>query len=639
MPVSTFDSTKESLKDLLEDAACGRLQLPDFQRGWVWADHGIRSLLASVSQSFPIGAVMMLQAGGEVRFRPRPIEGIEKIDPNRQPERLILDGQQRLTSLFQACLLDRPVETENEQRRRISRWYYIDMEAALDDSTDREAAIVGVPVERRITRDFGREVVLDVSTPAKEYATSRFPVNRLFDPDEWATGYQEHWNYDKERIKFFNRFKNAIIAAFAQYQVPVISLKKETSKEAVCLVFEKVNTGGKKLDSFELLTAIYAAEDFNLRDDWLGSPREGIEGRLTRLAKFNVLKDTASTDFLQAISLLHTRDERQAALARGVSNPKELPPVSCQRKAILDLPRTAYEHYAPAVEDAFVKAARFLTLQKIFWFKDVPYQTQLVPLAAILVSLGDRWDHISVRDRLAQWFWCGVFGELYGSATETRFAKDFMEVPAWIEGGADPTTVVDASFSAERLRTLRSRLSAAYKGINALLKVVGGRDLRSGQPIEYSTFWDESVDIHHIFPKAWCEREGIERGAYDSIVNKTPLTARTNRSIGGRAPSQYLAILESEAGISKERMDELLDSHAIPATDLRADDFERFSIGRAEMLLDLIEKAMGKSVSREQAMSERADEGQTLEEVLESLEEEPPLPEVDSGEQARAAGS
>lgn len=71
---STFDSTKESLSVMLADAATGKLQLPDFQRGWVWDDYGIRSLLASVSQAFPIRAVMMLQTGGEVQFRPRAHE-------------------------------------------------------------------------------------------------------------------------------------------------------------------------------------------------------------------------------------------------------------------------------------------------------------------------------------------------------------------------------------------------------------------------------------------------------------------------------------------------------------------------------------------------------------------------------------
>src|SRR5579859_6181363 len=99
--LATFDSTKESLLDLPGGIAQGKTQLPDFQRGWVWDDEHIRSLLASVSQSYPIGAVMMLQEGGGTRFKPRPVEGTA-VTADIAPERLILDGEQRLTSLFQA---------------------------------------------------------------------------------------------------------------------------------------------------------------------------------------------------------------------------------------------------------------------------------------------------------------------------------------------------------------------------------------------------------------------------------------------------------------------------------------------------------------------------------------------------------
>ena len=625
MAISTFDSTKEALSDLLQDAACGKLQLPDFQRGWVWDDYSIRSLLASVSQSFPIGAIMLLQSGGEVRFRPRPLEGIAPGQLAKGLERLILDGQQRLTSMFQACLLNEPVDTENEQRRKVKRWYYIHMERALDPNTDREDAILSIPEDRKVTRNFGKEIVLDLSTSKLEFEQSIFPVNQLFRSDEWEDAYQEFWEYDKERIKFFKRFRHGVIESFRQYQVPVISLRKETSKEAVCLVFEKVNTGGKKLDAFELLTAIYAADDFNLRDDWLGNRHHAVEGRLERLARFNVLKNTASTDFLQAIALLHTQDLRDQAVAAGITNPKELPPVSCQRKAILNLPLSAYRRYADEVEEGFRRAARFLTLQKVFWFKDIPYQTQLVPLAAMLVRLGDLWEQQYVRERLGQWYWCGVFGELYGSATESRFAKDFVEVPDWIQGGSAPSTVTDAAFAPDRLRTLRSRLSAAYKGINALLKVTGGLDLRSGQPIEYSTFWEESIDVHHIFPKAWCKSKGIDRSDYDSVVNKTPLSARTNRIISGRAPSSYLPALEAEAGVTPEQMNGWLQTHAIGPSALRSDDFEGFMADRAEQLLKLIERTTGKTIPRDQPLSEGEDTGEGIEEFLDSVESVVPV--------------
>src|SRR5215203_478429 len=123
--MSTFDTTKTELGKLLDEIIAGKIQLPDFQRGWVWDDEHIRSLLVSIARSFPIGAVMLLEAGGEARFQMRPVEGVE--DPPCRAERLILDGQQRLTSLTQVLKLRKPVTTRDDKKREIRRHYYFDI--------------------------------------------------------------------------------------------------------------------------------------------------------------------------------------------------------------------------------------------------------------------------------------------------------------------------------------------------------------------------------------------------------------------------------------------------------------------------------------------------------------------------------
>ena len=111
---ASFDSTKTPLEELLLRAHTGKLQLPDFQRGWVWDDDRIRGLLASVSVSFPIGAVMLLETGsGSVRFKPRPLGGTDEQLREVAPETLILDGQQRLTSLYRALMSTVAVETKD----------------------------------------------------------------------------------------------------------------------------------------------------------------------------------------------------------------------------------------------------------------------------------------------------------------------------------------------------------------------------------------------------------------------------------------------------------------------------------------------------------------------------------------------
>jgi hypothetical protein len=361
-------------------------------------------------------------------------------------------------------------------------------------------------------------------------------------------------------------------------------------------VFEKVNTGGVNLTAFELLTATFAADDFSLRDDW--------DARRKRLKEHKALGRMQSTDFLQAIALLVTYSRRCRALQQGESQ-DTAPGIRCKRKDILRLTVDQYCGWADRVEVGFTEAVRFLHRQKIFSARDVPYRTQIVPLAAVLTWMADKAEPDGVQTGLAQWYWCGVLGELYGSAVESRFARDLPEVVDWIlHGGALPKTIEDANFVSSRLYTLRTRNSAAYKGIHALLMRSGCQDFRTGHSIEAQMYFDDQIDIHHIFPRKWCYTHGIQREQRDSIVNKTPIAARTNRKIGGNAPSDYLAVLQRSEGISKERMDAILGSHAIDSESVRSDDFQAFFRRREAELLDMIEQAMGKPAVRETVISE-----------------------------------
>ena len=171
MSVASFDSTKDFVSEILKDIGQGKTQLPDFQRGWVWDDDHIRELLASIAQSFPIGAVMTLQTGGaDVSFKPRPIEGANEALPVQElePETLILDGQQRLTSLFQALETGRPVSTKDNKGKKIRRWYYFDMKRCVADDPEYEEAILSIPEDKNLMRNFGRDVALDLSRRASK---------------------------------------------------------------------------------------------------------------------------------------------------------------------------------------------------------------------------------------------------------------------------------------------------------------------------------------------------------------------------------------------------------------------------------------------------------------------------------------
>jgi len=600
--METFHSKKTSLYEILKNIHEGKIQLPDFQRGWVWDDNRIKGILASVAKSFPIGAVMLLETGNNsIRFKTKVVEGAPESN-GVKPELLILDGQQRLTSLYQSIISNRVVKTRNSKGYEIKRWYYIDMQKALDPATDLEEAIFSINENKIITKNIGRDIVLDLSTRELEYENLMYPVWMVDEYSDWRRGFNRHWNHSSDKSELWDEFEELIINSFNHYMLPVIEMKKTNPKEAVCQVFEKVNTGGVSLSVFELLTASFASDDFDLKEDWAK-----IE---SKFKPYKVLSKTSEIDFIQALTLFSTYRKKVGLESSGEKD--NLPAVSAKRKEMLNLEIKDYIKYRDQITEGFIKTSKILNENHIFNSRDVPYLNQLVPMAAIITQLDKNIENVGNKNKLMQWYWCGVFGELYGSANETRYALDIVQVVEWIlNNGEVPKTIFDANFIPSRLNTLRTRNSAAYKGIYAILMDDNTRDWLSGTKIDFSTYFSESIDIHHIFPVAWCEKNTIPRDDYNSIINKTPLSGRTNRIVSGDAPSKYLDRLKNNVGVSDEEFLDILKSHVVNPDYLYQDDFYAFFNDRKERILQKMGIAMGKVIVREY---EALEEGEYLSE-------------------------
>jgi hypothetical protein len=582
--ISTFDSTKYPLLDILKDIKTGRIQLPDFQRDWVWDDFQVRRVLASVSLAYPIGAVMMLQQGNhQTQFKPRLVDGVSMIDP-QPPNLLILDGQQRLTTLFMVLLSEQPVVIKDQKSQKLTKkWYYLDIEKCLDLNSDRRTTIIGLP-ESKTLRGFGTGKLIDCSTPQKEYESLLFPLSKVFFFSDWRSRYSKFWQYDPTKLELLDTLELEVLKKFEHYQIPVIQLRDSLPKEAVCQVFEDTNTSGCELNYFDLMSSSYCAENFSLRDDW--------NCRESRLKSLKVLRKLRNTDFVQAVTLVTSYTRRLNTYNNGCHWEK-LPAVSCSRDEVLKLSKEDYQTWADPVMRGFEEASRFLHTQKIFEATDIAYPSQLVALAAILTVLGERSRSEQVRAKLEHWFWSGIFGEIYTRWSEGQSAYDLIEVPQWLAGGALPRTMQYASFTAERLLSLKKRYGAVYSGLSVLLRCEGAIDWSTGEEINDVLYFEEQIDSHHIFPVKWCQQQGIDPNKYNCLVNRTPMSAKTNKQIGGKAPCVYLKQFEM-SGTSTGKLDEMLRSHAIEPEFLRQDDFEGFFAARTKALMELIGKAMGK---------------------------------------------
>lgn len=577
-----MDAKKLNIEDLLRKIKDGAIQLPDFQRKWIWSDEQIKSLLESVIRGFPINSILLLECDADnLKFAHRPIEGADKSEV--APRYLILDGQQRLTSLFGALFSEQPVNIAKGGKKF---FYYVNMAAAIDsvkNSSDVDDMIISVPPSRKLK---AKGVNWDLSTPEKEYAAGMFPLNIIFDSRKWIRAYGKFHDNDSAE-DFADDFAAKIIDKVCSYDVVAIELEKDTALGAVCKIFDKVNSGGEKLGVFDLLTAIFAAhvdengEPIQLRADW-----ERVQADFDDKG-LEILTEVDRSDFITALTLLVSYENFR----------KDKTPVSCDGKDILKLSYSDYVSHKSAVIDGFVEAGKFLDVEGIKTKKYLPYKSQLVPMAAIFAQLkATGKDNAAARKKIRQWYWCCVFSESYKDGQGSRYVKDIVQVMRWIEKREEPEIIRKTQIVAGRLLGVSSIRSAAYKGMISLILKNGATDFLAGKSMSSEVSFAESVEVHHIFPKKYCEAHGFPKAKYDSIANKTLILKGTNKFIGGDPPSIYLGKIDRQPGLSSAEVDEILERHFIDAALCRADKFDAFISDRANKIFDTIEQLTGRTV-------------------------------------------
>ena len=582
-----MDAKNIELTKLLDEIKRGEIQLPDFQRSWIWSDGQIKSLLESVIRGFPINSIMLLACDADtVEFSFRKIELLESVES--KPQHLILDGQQRLTSLFGALYFNEAVRIIDSKGRVKKYFYYVDMAKAItavQNSETVEDMIISVDENRKLKAK-GKN--LDLSTPEKEYAAGMFPLNKIFDAAEWIyEGYREH-HRENERIRELGKtFNDEVVKKISSYKIACIMLEKNIPLATVCNIFENVNIGGAKLSTFDLLTAIFAKQKdengnpIELRRDWEKIKEVFAEKGL------DILKEVDCADFITALTLLVSYEKFR----------RDKTSVSCKGEDILKLTYNEYLQYREDIIEGFVEAGKFLEEEGISTIKYLPYKSQLIPMAAIFAELKLAGkDNAASWKKIECWYWCGVFSEAYRDGHLSRFAKDVVQVMQWIETNRKPNTIGSIQLNAMKLLKPKTLQSAIYKGIISLVFKSGAGDFIAGKTIGACANYAEGIEIHHIFPKKYCEAQGLPKAKYDNIVNKTLILKKTNQTIGGNPPSVYLKKIEHTTKLSSAEVDELLESHFIDAELCRTDNFDAFFVDRANKIFDKIEELTGVKV-------------------------------------------
>jgi len=593
---SLFTAKPEPLGDLLAGIHKHKIALPNFQRPWVWKPQMVYDLLISVAYRYPAGSLLTMPVTNAT-FALRSFEGSEALHAGDKPDLMILDGQQRLTSLYQALYQDGGVMVD----RRVHH-FYLDVKVLLSDPDG--SVDVGDPVFDQALyfvteeRNTGRRIRYDGLTPLYELntreqqlAAGALPLHYAFDPDGQLTTWKEDYigalATDLAAYKELSHKWDVLVRPWLDrirnYPFPVVELRADMPLSAICHIFEKVNSTGVPLDVFDLVTAVLWAKGYHLNESWDKTRLRFKEQHILPMQP----QPLTGTHFIQSLSLVDS-------LARKRADPDGRVAVACRKQDLMALTRDTMEKWWAPVEAGYREASRFMSDKGILSERILPYSTLIIPLAAIFTDIRHRKGEAAMAatwPKVEQWYWCCVFSQRYSSQVEYAAAQDFEQVVGWVGGGDAPGVVRTFSFRADALQEITSIRNAIYKGILCLLARDGARDFGSGSKLTTNLFYETAQDHHHIFPTAALQQLGVSDPRSDTIVNKTLIGAAVNRSIGGRRPSQYIQTWRDNLGT--DLFDSILRSHHIDPVILSSDNWDSFFRNRRDQLRQLIESACG----------------------------------------------
>lgn len=459
--MSIFEDTNpRKLTDLLHQIETQATALPDFQRSFVWDPNATQQLIVSIASGYPAGSLLRIRNTHNL-FANREIEGAPSIAGSK-PTYLILDGQQRLTSLYQAFY------------GKGNHRFYVNLEKFFAGKELEECFFYIKAMSPRAKR------LEQTDVQAKEFV---LPLSVL----SGGTGGFSQWSHTVRRTKppdqrdqieddLREKVEQAWVKTIENYLFPVVTLSDATSAEAICNIFETLNSTGIKLGVFELLTARFLPKGVKLRD------------RLVQATiSHPIIKDFKINPYylLQAISLASR------------SSP------SCKRGEVLELTADEIENWWQPVVEGMGRTLELLKQCGVLTPKWMPYDTALPTMAAVLAKnpIQNTPADAVIRTKMTRWFWCAVFGQVYQNSPNTQAAKDTTELLAWINEGGVPETVSAFSFDPASLRETTPRQRAVYRGVIALLLSRQPLDFFQGSPIDEAAVQSKNVDDHHIFPQ------------------------------------------------------------------------------------------------------------------------------------------
>ena len=593
-----------SLSTLISWLKEGRYVVPDFQREFEWKPWDIRDLMRSIFLDYYIGSLLLWKGTNE-NYEALSCESIYGFEGGSDRKYIVLDGQQRLTALYYAFVApDKPLP--NRANRAI---YYIQVDQFMDEEYDEAFNYDWVS---KAWKAF-------LANPEEQYEEHTFPLSVIGEDDwalpTWAQGYYNHWKAkadafvvpesgDKVSIEESKqekaRLEQIVINAKAfgehlkgitqEYQISYIELDAKLAIDKVCDIFTQINSRGVRLDVFDLINALLKPKGLQLKHMW----------RNAKPQLAFVESERMNVYILQVMSILLQAYCSPKYLYYLLPNQEKLirhPDGSFEKVKLIKTVYEFEERWAESV-DALEVAIKLLRNPQEYGVTS----SQYLPYVSILPAFGalnkyraqlPHQERLSALRKIQHWYWASVFTNRYSGSVESTSARDFIAMREWIkDDDAEPSLINEFSNS---FRTLDMRKevkkgSSIYNGIFNLLVIKGAKDWVEGVVPQH-----DDLDDHHIIPASW-GTDNLDGNLVNTVLNRTPLTADTNRHvISDRLPNEYLPEMIERNGVAKVR--ELLQTHMIsPAAQgilmrdpFTSEDFEAFISERQKTILGEIE--------------------------------------------------
>ena len=606
-----------SLNTLISRLKEGRFVIPDFQREFEWRPWDIRELMRSIFLDYYIGS-LLLWKGKPENFDALSCEPIYGYSGNGKPEHIVLDGQQRLTALYYTFHAP-DIALPNRASRAV---YFVRVDKFMNEEYDE--AFHYDWLSKRFSRILDNKEV--------QFAEHIFPMSvmgaDIFDLANWIQDYEKFWvkkaseadnigDFDtversKENACNAKAFGTHIKGIIQEYQISYIELDREIAVDKVCDIFTQINSRGVRLDAFDLINALLKPKGLQLKKMW----REAAP-KLDFVAseKMNVY-------ILQVMSILrqaYCSPKYLYFLLPGQEKPIR-DPDGTRRKEILVPDIHDFEDRWNAAVNALQEAINLLRHPHEFGVVSsayLPYVSILPAFTAMqaYVKTVAPNRQLTAQRKIRLWYWASVFLNRYSGSVESTSARDFLDVKAWIdEDNNEPSLVQEFKTRFRSIDLLKEikKGSSVYNGIFNLFVLQGSKDWMTGNVPQR-----DDLDDHHIVPASW-GMENLNGKMVHTILNRTPLTADTNRKvIKDRLPNEYLPELIANNGDQQVRT--ILESHFISLQaqsillrdPFTPNDFEEFIAERQRTLMEAIETLL---------IKERLDLTPHLRELDESIE-------------------